>query len=294
MTGGTGSLRALLARAAATCGALVVAALVLARLAGGMDHLGALALRCLGTPVAVILDTTVHIGTLATIGAVSFVLASMVRVAARQWINGRTIGQAVSRARIVSLPTALVDAAATAGVKGSVDAVEARRPFAFVYGWLRPRICVSTGLVERVSARELEAVLLHERWHTMRRDPLRLTAAAAVQSGLGKMPAFGSTLDRYAAEVEVAADRFVVAEMGHARWLARALLRVEASPSAPGFAGRTEPRIAALVENKDLPPERGRVRWPAAAIAAEATATALLVSDSRLTTPVSYVLLHAC
>ncbi len=293
MTGGHGTTRILFLRALATCGAVVVTALVLGRLAGGIDHPAEVALRCLLSPLG-ILDTTAHAGTVAAVGAVAFVVAAMARAAARQWTTGRTIGLAVSRARISSLPIALADAAARAGVNGKVDAVEAGRSFAFVYGWLRPRICVSTSLVERSSDRELQAVLLHERWHVMRRDPMRLTAAVAVQSGLGFMPAFASTIERYVVDVEIAADRFVVAEMGHSRWLAQALLRVKTSPCAPGFAGQTEPRIAALVGDEVSRPERGRFRWPAAAIALEVAATALLVSDSRLTAPLGYVLLHAC
>ena len=39
-------------------------------------------------------------------------------------------------------------------------------------GSLIPRICLSTGLMALMSEAELEAVLLHERYHLRSRDPL--------------------------------------------------------------------------------------------------------------------------
>ena len=47
----------------------------------------------------------------------------------------------------------------------------------FCIGLLRPRIVVSTGLVELLDQAELEAVLAHEASHQRRRDPMRLMVA---------------------------------------------------------------------------------------------------------------------
>src|SRR2546421_8523116 len=49
--------------------------------------------------------------------------------------------------------------------------------FAVTHGLRRPRILLSTGLVEALDAAELTAVLVHERHHLWRWDPLRLLAA---------------------------------------------------------------------------------------------------------------------
>lgn len=291
MTGVRAALRAVLLPAAAACGALAVGALLLGWIAGGVEHLGELALRCLRSPLAV-LDTVAHAGSVGAVAALVAAATIMAGTVARQWATGRAIGRAVARARTPVADRALTKAAATAGVAGQVDVVAARRPFAFVYGWRRPRICISTGLIERVSGRELQAVLLHERWHAVQRDPIRLTAAAAIERGLRFVPPVAASAAQFAAAVEIAADRFVVAEMGHARWLARALLRVEANSPTPAFAGRIETRVAALVGNVVDPPRR--CLKAAAAIVAEAAAAGLLLFAPRVPPPVGLALLHLC
>lgn len=44
----------------------------------------------------------------------------------------------------------------------TIDWVEAEKPLAFAYGFLRPRILVTTGLAQRLSHEELRAGLMHE------------------------------------------------------------------------------------------------------------------------------------
>ena len=292
MRDGHGALRAVLLPAAAVCGALAVGALGLAQLAGGVVHVGEMALLCLRAPLA-LLDAAAHLGAMVSGGLAAVVVLTAIVVVVRYGARVRALSRSVYYARLAPPPPSVAVAAVAVGVAGRVDVVEAERPFAFVYGWLSPRICVSTGLAARFSAGELRAALLHERWHLMRRDPLRLAAAGAVRAGLWFVPVFESWVARYLVAVEVAADTFVVAEMGHPRWLAGALLQVDGSPSAPGFAGQLEPRVAALVGDKPRPPGL-RARVAAALLAVEATIATLLVSESRLTSPLGFVLLHAC
>ena len=58
-----------------------------------------------------------------------------------------------------------------------VGIVESSRPFALTVGWLRPRVLVSTALLERLTPAQLEIVVAHERAHADRRDALAVTAA---------------------------------------------------------------------------------------------------------------------
>lgn len=293
MTKGCGALRAALLSALAIGGAFAVGGLALGQLAGGVDHLGDFAVRCLRSPLA-ILDATAHAGTIAAVGAVVGILIVMVRTILHQLETGGTVGRAVARARLPRVSRELGIAARQAGVFGNLDVVAAASPFAFVYGWRQPRICVSTGLVERLSIIELRAVLLHERWHVLCRDPLRLTAIGAVQAGIGVLPGFASTFERYEVEIEIAADRFVVAEMGHARWLAQALLRVASSPALPAFAGQTEARVAALVGDHEVSSRWNQLRWPSLALAVETATAVLLLTEVRLISAIGFVGLHVC
>jgi Zn-dependent protease with chaperone function len=55
--------------------------------------------------------------------------------------------------------------------------VQSPRPFALTVGWFRPRVLVSTSLVERLTPAQLEIVVAHERAHAVRHDALSVTAA---------------------------------------------------------------------------------------------------------------------
>lgn len=292
MSGRYEKLRELLLPAAATAIGIALVALMLGQIAGGVVHVGEMALRCLLAPLA-LLDSVAHAGSLAGVGLVLFAAVAMAAATTRQVGRSIAVGRAIGRAKLPTLPPGIERAAISAGVSGQVDAIEASRPFAFVYGWLHPRICVSTGMAERLSAEELRAALLHERWHVMHRDPLRLTVAVAVRSGFCFLPALSTGADRYAAAVEVAADRFVVAEMGHPRSLAAALLRLEPGGVAPGFAGWVDQRVEALVQ-QDRPRDGRRPWWPTVVLATEVAAIALLIAHPRLTSPLALALVHAC
>lgn len=55
--------------------------------------------------------------------------------------------------------------------------VESSRPFALTVGWFRPRVLLSTALLERLTPSQLEIVVAHERAHAVRRDALAVTVA---------------------------------------------------------------------------------------------------------------------
>ena len=292
MTVGRDALREVVLLAAAVCGALAVGGLALVQVAADAAHTGEGRPCCLLAPFAV-LDSAAHLGAVAAAALVAFVLTTTAGVLLRHWVAARAMRHGVSRARLGSLPLPLAQAAAAAGLAGSVDVVEARRAFAFVYGWRRPRVCVSTGLVEALSDRELLAALLHERWHRDRRDPVRMAAAAALGAGLCFVPKFRARVEQYVVAVEVAADSFVVAQMGDARGLAGALLRLEPGAIAPGFGGRMEPRAAALLEGT-VRRDRSREGWAAVVLTLEAAVAALVVFGSRPAMPVCNALMHVC
>jgi Zn-dependent protease with chaperone function len=98
------------------------------------------------------------------------------------------------------------------------------RAVAFCAGFLRPRIYVSRGTLERLDAEELRALVAHEAHHADRRDPLRLLIGTAVVSSLRVIPAVGALGRRQAMLAELAADAAAVRSLGSPRPLAGALL----------------------------------------------------------------------
>jgi Zn-dependent protease with chaperone function len=122
-------------------------------------------------------------------------------------------------------------------------------PAALCYGLLTPRIAITDGLLQRLKDDELRAVLLHERHHLTRRDPLRYLALQALAAGLFMVP-LAAILQRWAeTRIELAADRAALAVVPRGA-LAGALMAALSAPSAlpAGLAplSATEARIAHL------------------------------------------------
>ncbi len=142
--------------------------------------------------------------------------------------NARLVG-VVERATVV--PSAELRAAAReAGLDGRVVPVGSAAVFSFVYGILRPRVAISTGMEARLSPTELRAALEHERYHVRNVDPLRELIGRMLAEALFFLPLAASLHRRYATERELAADRRAAAICGR-RPLAGALLAALESPA---------------------------------------------------------------
>jgi Zn-dependent protease with chaperone function len=108
-------------------------------------------------------------------------------------------------------------------------------PLAFCFGLLKPRICLSTGLVNALSAQELKSVLLHEDFHRRHYDPLRTLLADSMASVLFFLPAAAEWRDMFLTATELAADRHVIRMSGRLS-LAGALHKLLTHPLATQFS----------------------------------------------------------
>ena len=138
---------------------------------------------------------------------------------------------------------------------------------AFTYGLIRPRIYVSTGLLNKLSRDELRAVLLHEIHHKKNRDPLRFFLLSFLEDAFFYLPIGGYIKRRLQHIKERAADDAVIDRTKDPLGLAGALLKVAGHngserdimvlqpASIKGF-GFIEARIRRLVgeEERILPP----------------------------------------
>lgn len=153
----------------------------------------------------------------------------------------------------------ITELARALSLSGRIDVVTYAAPEAFCYGLVRPRICLTSGLLAVLSPQEIEAVLRHERHHLRQFDPLR-TVVWTVLGGT-----FWWLEDR--AEHahllrELAADRAVIVEQGRTS-LASALLklltvpRIGQLPTSEIAISRlsiTDARIDQLVRSEQTPP----------------------------------------
>jgi bla regulator protein blaR1 len=113
-------------------------------------------------------------------------------------------------------------------------------PEAFCAGFLRPRVYVSRGALELLTANQLCAVVEHEHHHRQMRDPLRLASARV-------LPVLLPLHHGYADLAEVHADRAALHAAADGRSaLAAALLVFDAS-APPGASGISPQRVDSLL-----------------------------------------------
>jgi hypothetical protein len=203
-------------------------------------------------------------------------------------------------AKRVALPAGVRAAARGLGIDGRIDVVDDRRPFSFCYWFLRPRICLSTGLVGRLDGEELRAVLFHERYHLRHRDPLRLVIARYFAAGLYVVPVVEDLVAHFTLEKELEADEDAVSAMGDVRPLASALYallpdadEVSLGLLVPvGSLSVTEARIDHLVAGTPLSVGISPARI-ALSLGALAAASILAAGPGMLVAPASLLFVAA-
>ena len=81
---------------------------------------------------------------------------------------------------------------------------------AFCFGILKPKIYISTALVNDLKRVELEAIILHEHYHLKERHTIVLTLSKFISSVFSFFPIFSEIHDLIREHQEVMADKFVV------------------------------------------------------------------------------------
>ena len=100
------------------------------------------------------------------------------------------------------------------------------RPLALTYGLFRPRVLLSTWMVEHLDQRELEAVLAHELAHAARRDYLVIWLATVLRDAFFYLPTSWAAYRQLQREKEVACDDLAAGVTSRPLALASALGKV--------------------------------------------------------------------
>jgi Zn-dependent protease with chaperone function len=207
---------------------------------------------------------------LATVVATSVGLA--LRTLARQALASRRLAR---RVRVLTLPAPPELRAATqaTGLDGRVAMVDSGERFSFVHGVSSPRVAISQGLIESLTAEELRAALEHERYHVRHLDPLRALLGKASTEALFLLPSLEVLRLRYQAGRELAADR-----RAERAWGRRALLgALSKALEEPGRESVTNASLAdpAFLDARISRLETGRAPALAAAGVASLSMSAL-------------------
>ncbi len=176
------------------------------------------------------------VGTLlATLGMVG--LALMARSAFRQ-------GRLVRALRRASRPAELAGTEVRLGALGDA---------AFVAGIRHPAIYCDERLLELLTPRQLDAVLLHERAHQRASDPARLALLALVAPVVRRIPSGRQWLVSTIARYEIEADRYALDHGASRADLAAALLVIPSlsRTQVAGFPTAVDLRLQVLLGERE-------------------------------------------
>ncbi len=160
-----------------------------------------------------------------------------------------------SLSRITCRDNRLDSTAGKLGLQGKVSLIDSEDMLSFCAFFFSPRIFISRGMVNALADRELEAVLVHEKYHLVNRDPLRMFVGRSLVSGLFFAPVLKDLFHRYLSRKEIAADQSAIAYQAHRGGIVGALRKlVEQNAVAPsgltltvGATEELERRVAFIV-----------------------------------------------
>lgn len=135
----------------------------------------------------------------------------------------------------VRIPKKVRDIVIELGIRDKLDVVLSGKLSSFCYGYIKPRICLSTTLINSLNKGELKAVLLHESYHLKRSDPLKILLSQVAATMFFFVPTLRDFHRHYVLSKEIAADQLAIQDRG-GQDIRSALMKVLNFPT-PLFLG---------------------------------------------------------
>ncbi|CAG7644493.1 Protease HtpX [Paenibacillus solanacearum] len=104
--------------------------------------------------------------------------------------------------------------------------VRCERPVAFTMGFVRRDVFLTTGLLELLDAKEIEAVIHHERFHGRHADPLKTFLLSLFATMFWYIPLMKWFHQQYKIARELLADQYAIDRMGTSADIGSALLKL--------------------------------------------------------------------
>ena len=181
------------------------------RLMGDMIALGMACCHALVALLPGMMAATLIVAARAVI--ITALLIGVSQLGKRLWQTYRFVAklQVATGVKPTATPSVrLASLCTTLGLARPVTVLATPVPLAFCFGLLNPAICLSTGLIETLTDRELKAVLLHEEHHRRHYDPLRTLLVDVAAALLFFLPAAVEWRNLFHVATELAADRYAV------------------------------------------------------------------------------------
>lgn len=157
----------------------------------------------------------------------------------------------------VKLGSKLIGVSSSIGMGGKILKIDSGVSEVFCFGYIKPKVCVSSTLVNQVSKNQLRAILLHEKNHTKSYDPLKLFLVNTVRKSLLFIPGLRKLTDHFMIGLELSADERATNNFREIKPLGNALLKMadfnkgninpDSSSLAITFLNITEARIDRLI-----------------------------------------------
>ncbi len=172
----------------------------------------------------------------------------------------RFVGKYTTRRHITSAKLAHI--AQQINLTGKIIEIQTKDPMVFCYGFLNPRICISTAIVNSLSHDELSAVLLHEQHHLKVHEPIKLLLVKIISNSLFFIPGIKNLSSQYAIFSELAADETATNNFQNKAPLAHALnkilgqkenMAIQKGLAISFFSQIIEERVNKLVDNNYNP-----------------------------------------
>lgn len=144
-------------------------------------------------------------------------------------------------------------------LQNRVQVIRDRHTSAFCFGFINPKIYISTQMLSVTTPNELEAILRHEKHHLEHKDNLVMLFALFTESIFPFFPLLSDVIAQYKTQREIHADSAAIAGMNdgkdHIRSILTKLLQYEVSPNylfASNFvdAHTLEARINVLTQTQ--------------------------------------------
>lgn len=130
----------------------------------------------------------------------------------------------------VNISKDLARVAATLGLTNKIILVKDNNLFSFCCGLFSPHIVVTTGLIQSLTDKETEAVLLHEQSHLISRDPMKVFIGKTFSAMFFFLPIFRELHKNIEAVNELLADQWTVNYQQKSTFLRGAFKKILATP----------------------------------------------------------------
>ncbi|MFH1744699.1 MAG: M56 family metallopeptidase [bacterium] len=152
----------------------------------------------------------------------------------------------------------LATASSSLNLEKRIMEINDRNPVVFCFGLIKPKICISSAFVKKLNEKELMAVLLHEQYHIITHENIKIFIIKIIATVLFFVPGLKALSEEYFMLSELSADEWSIDNSEDKTFLAGAIYKIlELKESATledglaiaSFGHITEERVARMTDD---------------------------------------------